>query len=66
MGLGDLVPLLSGNRVKEAWETGNADIAPMMMGQSVGLVKDIPTCKELMARMAKEAKEEIDRIARLF
>lgn len=65
-GLGDLVPLLSGTRVKEAWDTGNADIAPMMMGQSVGLVKDVPTCKELMVRMVKEAKEEIDRIRQLF
>ena len=65
-GLGDLVPLLAGTRVKEAWESGNVDIAPMMMGQSVGFVKDIPSCRELMERMAKEAKEEIDRIARLF
>ena len=51
-GLAKLIPLMSGKRVKEAWETGNVDIAPMMMGQSVGLVKDIPTCKELIQRMA--------------
>lgn len=65
-GLGELVPLLAGTRVKEAWETGNVDIAPMMMGQSVGLVHDIPSCRELMERMVKEAQEEIDRIKRLF
>ncbi|MBP7734462.1 MAG: nitronate monooxygenase [Spirochaetes bacterium] len=65
-GLDKLIPLMSGKRVKEAWETGNVDIAPMMMGQSVGLVKDIPTCKELIQRMAAEAKEEIERVRKIF
>ncbi len=65
-GLDKLIPLMSGKRVKEAWETGNVDIAPMMMGQSVGLVKDIPTCRELIQRMAAEAKEEIERVRKLF
>ena len=56
-GLEDLIPLISGQRVKEAWENGNVDVAPMMMGQSVGLVNDIPTCSELIRRMAAEAKD---------
>jgi NAD(P)H-dependent flavin oxidoreductase YrpB (nitropropane dioxygenase family) len=38
----------------------------MMMGQSVGLVKDIPTCKELIERMVKEAGEDIKRVANLI
>jgi NADH:quinone reductase (non-electrogenic) len=65
-GLDKLIPLMSGKRVKEAWETGNVDIAPMMMGQSVGLVHDVPTCKELIQRMAAEAKEEIERVRNIF
>ncbi len=65
-GLEKLIPLMSGKRVKEAWETGNVDIAPMMMGQSVGLVRDVPTCKELIERMVAEAKEDIQRVGRLF
>jgi NADH:quinone reductase (non-electrogenic) len=65
-GLDKLIPLMSGKRVKEAWETGDVDIAPMMMGQSVGLVKDVPTCKELVQRMAAEAKEEIERVRKSF
>jgi len=65
-GLEKLIPLMSGQRVKEAWETGNVDIAPMMMGQSVGLVKDIPTCKELITRMVAEARAEIARVGKLF
>ncbi|MBN1495641.1 MAG: nitronate monooxygenase [Spirochaetes bacterium] len=65
-GLEKLIPLMSGKRVKEAWETGNVDIAPMMMGQSVGLIQDVPSCKELIERMAAEAKEDIDRVRKLF
>lgn len=65
-GLEKLIPLMSGQRVKEAWETGNVDIAPMMMGQSVGLVKDVPTCKELITRMVAEARAEIARVSALL
>jgi len=65
-GFEELIPLISGKRVKEAWETGNVDIAPMMMGQSVGLVKDIPSCKELIERMVAEAREDIERVRGMF
>jgi NAD(P)H-dependent flavin oxidoreductase YrpB (nitropropane dioxygenase family) len=64
-GLEELIPLISGERVREAWASGNVDIAPMMMGQSVGLVTDIPTCKELIERMAAEAKADIERLTRI-
>ena len=59
----ELLPLISGKRVKEAWETGDVDIAPMMVGQSIGLIRDIPTCKELMERMVAEAKADIKRVS---
>jgi len=62
----ELIPLISGKRVKEAWETGNVDIAPMMMGQSVGLINDVPTCKELIERMAAEARADIKKIGKLL
>jgi nitronate monooxygenase len=65
-GLEDLIPLISGKKVRDAWEMGNVEDAPMMMGQSVGLVKDIPTCKELVERMVKEAREDIKRVANLI
>jgi nitronate monooxygenase len=58
----DLIPLISGKRVAEAWETGNVDIAPMMVGQSIGLIRDIPTCAELLERMVTEAKENLARM----
>ena len=65
-GLEELIPLISGKKVKEAWDLGNVEDAPMMMGQSVGLVKDIPTCKELIERMVEEAREDIQRVANLI
>jgi NAD(P)H-dependent flavin oxidoreductase YrpB (nitropropane dioxygenase family) len=64
-GLEELLPLISGERVREAWATGEVDRAPMMMGQSVGLVKDIPTCKELIERMVAEAKADIGRLSKI-
>jgi NAD(P)H-dependent flavin oxidoreductase YrpB (nitropropane dioxygenase family) len=64
-GFAELIPLLSGQKVKEAWETGNVDYAPLMVGQSIGLINDIPTCKELLTRMAAEAKACSARAAKL-
>jgi NAD(P)H-dependent flavin oxidoreductase YrpB (nitropropane dioxygenase family) len=55
----ELIPLLSGQRVKQAWETGDVESAPLMVGQSIGLIHDIPTCQELLERMASEAKERL-------
>ncbi|HPB81372.1 MAG TPA: nitronate monooxygenase [Spirochaetota bacterium] len=65
-GFEELLPLIAGKKVKEAWETGNVDLAPMMMGQSVGLVNDVPSCRELIERMVREAKEEISRVSGLL
>ncbi len=56
-GIEELIPLLAGNRIREAWESGNVDYAPLMVGQSIGLIRDIPSCRELLERMAREAKE---------
>ncbi len=64
-GFEELIPLLSGQKVKEAWETGDVDYAPLMVGQSIGLINDIPTCAELLERMAAEAKEHSARAAKL-
>jgi NAD(P)H-dependent flavin oxidoreductase YrpB (nitropropane dioxygenase family) len=64
-GFEELIPLLSGQRIKDAWETGDVDYAPLMVGQSIGLIQDIPTCRELLDRMAGEAVEHLEKAARL-
>ena len=55
--LEDLIPLISGLRIKQAWETGDVDYAPLMVGQSIGLIKKVMTVKEMMESMVKEAEE---------
>jgi nitronate monooxygenase len=64
-GFEELIPLLAGQKVKQAWETGYVDYAPLMVGQSIGLINDIPTCAELLERMAAQAKEISARTAKL-
>lgn len=64
-GFEELIPLLSGQRVKQAWETGDVHHAPMMVGQSIGLISDVPTCRELLVRMAAEAKEALKKATAL-
>ena len=58
-GLEAIIPLISGERVQKAWETGDVDAAPMMVGQSIGLIHSVPTCAELLDGMAAEAEARI-------
>lgn len=59
----ELYPLMAGERMKDAWEDGDVDIAPMMVGQSIGLIHDVPTCKELLDRMVQEAEEQLSKVS---
>jgi nitronate monooxygenase len=56
-GVKELFPLMSGERIKEAWDEGHVQDAPLMVGQSIGLIKNVLSCKELLDTMAKEAAE---------
>ena len=57
--LDDIIPLMSGLRIKEAWETGDVDHAPLMVGQAIGFINDVPTCKDLLETMNREAEETL-------
>jgi nitronate monooxygenase len=50
----------------DAWEKGEVDHAPLMVGQSIGLIKGIVSCQELLSGMAREAEECLSRTNRLF
>ena len=54
--LEEMIPLLSGQRAKDAWSTGDVDNAALMVGQSIGLVKEVITCQELITSMVNEAE----------
>lgn len=51
-----IFPLITGQRVKEAWNTGDVNGAAFMVGQSIGLINDVLTCQELMDGMVKDAE----------
>ncbi|MBN2223908.1 MAG: nitronate monooxygenase [Deltaproteobacteria bacterium] len=55
--LEDLIPLISGLRIKQAWETGDVNYAPLMVGQSIGLIKKVLSVKEMMESMVKDAED---------
>lgn len=61
-GLEEIIPLVSGERVLRAWETGDVNAAPMMVGQSIGLIHSVPTCAELLRDMMQEAVARINTI----
>lgn len=55
-GLGELMPLLAGQRAAQAWQTGDVDGAALMVGQSIGLIKEIVSCRDLIEGMVREAE----------
>ncbi len=55
--------LISGSAGLKLLESGDVDNGLLSVGQIVGLVHDIPTVKELIDRIIKEAEEVISNIA---
>lgn len=55
----DLRHLVAGGRGRAALESGNVDGGVITAGQIIGLINDIPTCKELIDRMVKECREHL-------
>jgi len=53
----EIIPLISGERSQKAWESGDVDGAPFAVGQSIGLIKEIISCQELLDGMVREAEE---------
>ena len=55
----ELFPLISGQRAKEVWQNGEANLAMLTVGQSIGRINDIPTVAELVERIMREARETL-------
>jgi len=51
-----IFPLITGQRVKAAWNNGDVNGAAFMVGQSIGLVHDVLSCQELMDGMVKDSE----------
>lgn len=61
----ELRDLVSGARGRKVYELGDPDYGIWSAGVSVGLIKDCPTCEELVQRIEREAEEVIDNMAKL-
>lgn len=64
--LEDVFPLITGHRVKKAWIDGDVDKAAFMVGQSVGLIKDVLSCQQLLDTMMADAEAAIQKAAFAF
>ncbi|WP_129774585.1 NAD(P)H-dependent flavin oxidoreductase [Peristeroidobacter soli] len=62
----DVAPLVRGARGRELLETGNLDAGLVWAGQSQGLIGDVPTVAELVARIVRDARAIIERDLRAF
>ena len=65
-GFETVAELVSGKRGREALVSGDVEGGIIWAGQAQGLIHDVPTCAELIARIVAEAEEIIDaRLARM-
>ncbi|KIK03374.1 hypothetical protein K443DRAFT_95316 [Laccaria amethystina LaAM-08-1] len=55
----DIKDLVSGARGRKVYELGDPDYGIWSAGIAVGLIDDIPTCKELLERLEKQVAEII-------
>ncbi len=56
-GLDEILPLISGTYGDEIWQKGNMNIGLIPVGQSIGLIHDTVSCRELLDRIVREAEE---------
>ena len=57
----DIQPLVAGARGRMALTDGDVDAGLVWASQAVGLIDDIPTCAELIARMVGECRDAMQR-----
>merc|ERR1712115_474998 len=54
-----MAPYATGERTRKMWrETGDWNDSMWSCSQSVGLIEDVPTCKDLLKRIVAEAEEQ--------
>ncbi|HWB45239.1 MAG TPA: nitronate monooxygenase family protein [Hyphomicrobiaceae bacterium] len=64
--IAEIGPVVTGQRGRVVYETGDLEHGIWSAGTSMGLIRDIPTCRELVERIVSEAERLIQqRLARL-
>lgn len=56
----EVAPFVSGLRGKEMLENGDLEKGTLAAGQSMGLIRDVPTCKELLDQIMSDAKNILE------
>ncbi len=59
-GIAELAPLITGKNGLRVLKDGEIDVGLMAAGQSVGLIHDVPTVRELIDTIIEEAQQIID------
>ncbi|OJD27655.1 hypothetical protein ACJ73_00943 [Blastomyces percursus] len=59
-------PYVSGKRGREVFINGDIHYGVWTAGQVMGLIHDIPSCKELLTRIEREAVEVMSRTSKLY
>lgn len=62
----DIHHLVAGARGRGALEGGEVDSGLVWASQVIGLIKDIPTCAELITRMVEECRTTLDRARAVY
>ncbi|MDM0086555.1 MULTISPECIES: nitronate monooxygenase family protein [unclassified Variovorax] len=62
----DIRPLVAGARGRAALASGAVDDGVISAGQCIGLIDDVPTCAELIARMVADCRERLALAGRFF
>lgn len=62
----EIAPYVSGKRGREVFINGDPEHGVWTAGQVIGLIHDIPTCKELISRIEREAEETLRNRLALF
>ncbi len=64
--IGDLAHLVTGQRGKLVYETGDPEYGMWTAGMVQGIIHDVPTVRELIDRIVAEAEEIISRLGGVF
>lgn len=58
----EVAPYVSGKRGREVFINGDVDYGVWTAGPVMGIIKDIPTCDELVKRIEREAEETLKKV----
>jgi nitronate monooxygenase len=60
-GFDDIRHLVVGSRGREAWRSGDRNAGVLTAGMVIGLIDDIPSCAELIERIARDCRAHLHR-----